>query len=267
MTHSFDVDIAKKYGVQEAIFVQNLYFWISKNKANGRHFHDGRHWTFNSINAWIELFPYFSKRQVERILKSLEDSGAILTGNYNASAYDRTKWYALTDDILSLLESDKKENCISQNGKMDLSERVNRNTQTVEPIPDINTDINTDNKHREENASHSLGRAREEEPKSKRFIKPTVAEVRAYCQERENSIDAQTFIDFYESKGWRIGKDPMKDWQASIRTWEQRRKAEAPPAPKIGYDSLEEAKKAYKNISYAKELLHGEDWWKVVERL
>ncbi|MGI6663909.1 MAG: hypothetical protein ACOX3W_00560 [Christensenellaceae bacterium] len=150
---------------------------------------------------------------------------------------------------------------------MDLSERQNQNTQTVEPIPDINTDINTDNKHTEENASHSLGRAREDEPKSKRFRKPTVEEVRAYCQERKNTIDAQTFVDFYESKGWRVGKEPMKDWQACIRTWENRRKGEAPPAPKIGYDSEEEAKTAY-GIFWRPQLKkYGENWWREVERL
>ena len=55
-----------------------------------------------------------------------------------------------------------------------------------------------------------------------RFKKPTVDEVRAYCQERRNRVDPQAFVDFYESKGWKIGKNPMKDWQASVRTWEKR---------------------------------------------
>ena len=61
-------------------------------------------------------------------------------------------------------------------------------------------------------------------PKGKRFVKPTVEEVHAYCLERSNGIDAQAFIDFYESKGWLIGKNPMKDWKAAVRTWEQRHK-------------------------------------------
>lgn len=66
-----------------------------------------------------------------------------------------------------------------------------------------------------------------EKPKpSPRFIKPSVEEIRAYCAERQNHLDAQSFYDFYESKGWMIGKDKMKDWRACIRTWEQRRKGE-----------------------------------------
>lgn len=56
------------------------------------------------------------------------------------------------------------------------------------------------------------------------FVKPTVAEVGAYCEERNNGIDAEEFIDFYESKGWVVGKVKMKDWRASVRTWEKEHK-------------------------------------------
>ena len=55
----------------------------------------------------------------------------------------------------------------------------------------------------------------------KPFNPPTVEEVRAYCMERGNSVDPEAFIDFYESKGWMIGKNKMKDWKAAVRTWEQ----------------------------------------------
>ena len=53
------------------------------------------------------------------------------------------------------------------------------------------------------------------------FTKPTLDEVRAYCEERKNGIDAQHFIDHYESNGWKIGKTSMRDWKAAIRTWER----------------------------------------------
>lgn len=56
---------------------------------------------------------------------------------------------------------------------------------------------------------------------TKKFIPPTIDEVSAYCKERKNGIDAQSFIDFYESKGWMIGKNKMKDWKAAVRTWER----------------------------------------------
>lgn len=56
--------------------------------------------------------------------------------------------------------------------------------------------------------------------KRKRFIPPTVDEVRAYCEERKNGIDPQRFVDFYQSKNWMVGKNKMTDWKASVRTWE-----------------------------------------------
>jgi hypothetical protein len=64
-----------------------------------------------------------------------------------------------------------------------------------------------------------------------RFVKPTVAEVAEYCRERGNGINPESFVDFYESKGWKVGSNPMKDWKACVRTWEQRRKGEARAAP------------------------------------
>lgn len=53
----------------------------------------------------------------------------------------------------------------------------------------------------------------------KRFKKPTLEEIIAYCKERNNNVDPQRFYDFYESKGWRVGNQPMKDWKACVRTW------------------------------------------------
>ena len=71
----------------------------------------------------------------------------------------------------------------------------------------------------------------------KRFTIPTPEEVQAYCDERKNGILGQQFCDFYSSKGWKIGKEPMKDWKAAVRTWEMRRKDQSPsitqPQPQI----------------------------------
>ena len=69
--------------------------------------------------------------------------------------------------------------------------------------------------------------------RTKRFIPPTVDEVRAYCQERQNGVDPQRFVDYYSSNGWMVGKNKMKDWKAAVRTWEQKeRQYSRPAAPK-----------------------------------
>ena len=70
------------------------------------------------------------------------------------------------------------------------------------------------------------------EPPQKNVIPPKVEWVREYCSTRNNGIDAQAFVDFYEQKEWKVGKNRMTDWQAAVRTWEARRRAEAAPKPK-----------------------------------
>lgn len=85
---------------------------------------------------------------------------------------------------------------------------------------DVNNNI-TPEKEKEE--SKEIGGAGGKGKKTpRRFVKPSVEEVQAYCDERDNGVDARSFVDFYESKGWMVGKNPMKDWKAAVRTWEQR---------------------------------------------
>lgn len=62
---------------------------------------------------------------------------------------------------------------------------------------------------------------KEEKPRKTKFVKPTIEEIKQYCIERKNKIIAAHFFDYYESKGWIVGKTPMKDWKAAIRTWER----------------------------------------------
>ena len=69
----------------------------------------------------------------------------------------------------------------------------------------------------------------------KRFVKPTVQDIKAYCIERGNNIDAETFYDYYESVGWKVGKKPMKDWKATVRYWETRNKKQS---KQIDFDEM-----------------------------
>lgn len=75
-------------------------------------------------------------------------------------------------------------------------------------------------------------------PVSKKFNKPSLEEVRAYCKERGNTINPQSFIDFYVSNGWKVGKNAMKDWRAAVRTWEQRDDGKQKPARKLTWEEV-----------------------------
>ena len=75
-----------------------------------------------------------------------------------------------------------------------------------------------------------------------RARRPTVEEVSAYCRERGNRVDAERFVDFYASKGWKVGNQPMKDWKACVRTWE-RREDKPKPTSRFAtpdYDAMED---------------------------
>lgn len=102
MNHSFDVDIACKFGVEEAIVIENLMFRLRNNKANDRNFHDGRYWTYGNARTFSELFWYWSPKKIERLLKKLEDKGVIVSARLNESAHDRTKWYSVSNDLIVL---------------------------------------------------------------------------------------------------------------------------------------------------------------------
>ena len=105
--------------------------------------------------------------------------------------------------------------------------------------------LKTEKNRKEENRIETKGIETEIEKKKKesigRFAPPSFEQVSEYCTERSNGIDPQAFIDFYESKGWMIGKNKMKDWKAAIRTWEQRSNA-----PKKE-DNDKEIRKHYEN--------------------
>ena len=69
--------------------------------------------------------------------------------------------------------------------------------------------------------------------KKKRFTAPTVEEVKEYCIARNNNVDPESFVAFYDSKGWKVGNASMKDWKAAVITWEKRQKSKASPAGKF----------------------------------
>ena len=86
----------------------------------------------------------------------------------------------------------------------------------------VNVNENENEKEKENESPSETKREKQAKEKRTRFSAPSVDEVRDYCRERGNSIDAETFVDFYASKGWKVGNSPMKDWQSAIRTWEKR---------------------------------------------
>jgi len=80
---------------------------------------------------------------------------------------------------------------------------------------------------------------RSDKPTRSRFHPPTLEDVQAYCMERNNNVDAQRFIDYYTSNGWKVGKNPMKDWKAAVRNWERTSTDKQPRPEQSGNPFLE----------------------------
>jgi hypothetical protein len=144
MQYIFDIEDAIAYGLEESVILYNIKYWIMVNKANGVNLFDERTWTYNSIKAYKELYPFWTDKQIRRILKSLQEQNILITGNYNKKAYDRTLWYALLDES------------ILPNGQMEVTKWANGSDQTGEPIPDVNTDNKPNRKPNNKLSEESL---------------------------------------------------------------------------------------------------------------
>jgi len=140
MKHSFDVNEAREYGVDAAIIIRHLRFWIIKNKADNKNQHDGRTWTYGSVKSFTEVFVYWSEAQVRQTLKKLLARKVLRKGNYNKTEYDRTTWYAFEDEKTFL--SHKPPIC--ENSQMGLRKPKNGLAENHRPIPNKSTDIRKD---------------------------------------------------------------------------------------------------------------------------
>lgn len=138
MHHSFDLNHAAKYGVEEAIMIHHFQHWITVNQKLKRNCHEDRTWTYQTIEELHAHFSYWTFKQVRRILTSLEDKNVLLSNNFNKTKYDRTKWYAFVNEGEFL-----EKLTICPNGQMALPNQANGTAEKGKPIPDDRTDDKT----------------------------------------------------------------------------------------------------------------------------
>lgn len=120
----------------------------------------------------------------------------------------------------------KKVEKLRENAKKSRSKQMLPNATKSNPIGLVNVNENVnENVIKEEKLKEEsqILFPKPEITAAPRFRKPTVQEVSSYCAERKNNVDAEAFWNFYESKGWKVGKNPMKSWKAAIVTWEKSR--------------------------------------------
>lgn len=212
--HSFDTDVASMVGVAAAAIAYNIQHWCEKNAANDAHQYEGRSWTYNSVSAFKELFPYLSPKQIRTALDKLESAGLVVSGNFNKQGRDQTKWYSFVPEAVV-----KTANC--PKGQMQLPKKANPIAQKGRPLPDRKPD----NKPTPNGVD---ARETRKPPKAKKVTKrgSRIAETWAptpvdYAHASKKGLtpqeinhEADQFRDYHIAKG-----TISKDWAASWRTW------------------------------------------------
>lgn len=148
---------------------------------------------FNGSLQYLADWTNSTKQGVSKNLKSLVDKGLIVKNDKYINGVKFCEYYTTKfNEVLNKVEEGMQQSLIPP-----VQQSLTNN------IDLDNTNDNSTNNNR--------------------FKKPTLEEVKQYCLERNNKIDPEYFIDHYNSNGWKVGKNPMKDWKATIRTWEKRR--------------------------------------------
>ena len=186
----------------------------------------------------IEQWEMLSNEQAGRLIKALlrygksgerinsDDEAVTMAFSFISSQIDRDnqKWEKTCEKRREAINKrwSTKYNSIQKNTN-DTNTITNTVTDTnTNTITDTVTSNNTLKSIINKNNIESVGGQNPPTAPSNKFKKPTLEEVQAYCKERKSSISAEYFYDYYESNGWKVGKNAMKDWRATVRRWEQR---------------------------------------------
>jgi len=129
-------EVAKVIGLNDAIILQQIHYWLVINEKAQRNFQEGYYWTYNTYEEWHEQFPFWSRNTIIRTIQRLEKKGFIFSANYNKMPQDKTKWYRIDYEALPKLSS-----ASTHNGKAIKPKRVARGTNLGLPLPETTPEI------------------------------------------------------------------------------------------------------------------------------
>ncbi|WP_409304126.1 replication protein [Peribacillus sp. SCS-155] len=168
--------LAMQIGLNEAIFLQQVHYWLSKKQ----HMLEGKSWVYNTYEEWNDQMPFWSVSTIKRIIKRLEQNGLLISGKFNTSKMDQTKWYTIDYDQLEeliLFQEKSESDCASgQHESSSVSEGAILHASVNKAIPEITTEITNREKKILSISSTSSTRPRERIPvklsKSKQELVP-----------------------------------------------------------------------------------------------
>lgn len=145
MKHCFNVAVAADVGVNAAIVLENIHYWIEHNKKKGRNKKEGRFWMYSTNADMAENFEYLSAKQTRTAIEKLIDAEYLLTGCFNKHGYDRTRWFALAPKGETIFQEGQNQLPSEANGKPTKAKVIDLGGSTIPVMKtDIKTNIDTD---------------------------------------------------------------------------------------------------------------------------
>jgi len=163
----------------------------------------------------LDILDQLTDEQAGKLFKAIscyQKTGEI-------SQVDQLVKIAITPFINQFKRDEEKYLNIVERNKINISKRWSKNTTGKTGIPEDTKNTDNDSKSDSDSDSKSDNKNKKDS-KNKNFTPPTLEEVKNYCQERNNSVNPEKWIAHYQSNGWKVGKNSMRDWKAAVRTWE-----------------------------------------------
>lgn len=183
------------------LIIYAIIFGFSQDERSG----------FVGSQKYLAFWCNSSIRGVQKSLNKLTQNGLI----YKSDSGLRTR---NLDELSSL--KNEQSSCVEDEQSSCQGELSSCRGELCSEKDELSSPNNIDNTFILKEKINKKEKLDADDDEKKRFKIPSVIEIASYCRKRNNTVDAQRFFDFYESKGWMIGKNKMKDWKAAVRTWE-----------------------------------------------
>jgi len=171
-THSFDIEMAQKYGIEASILYGHIAYWCQRNRLNGKNIVEDKAYTYNSLEAFSKLFPYITKRKIQTTLAQLKAEGLIEVRNdLNPDKWDKTNWYHAIDN-----------SCSSDKTNEDDGRYKNNIVDDTQNDPSTNQSVNHDNKVQIKHKSNTKEKSKKEKSKSENSPLPDWLDKEAWSE-------------------------------------------------------------------------------------
>ena len=216
--HYYDVDVAKRCGVNAAILLSDIQYWCDRSKGDPAHLREGRVWMWSSVRDFRERHPYLTARQIRYALEQLTTAEVVITAQYSDRALDRTIWYSPVDLTPVANAFDNSGKCIGQQCQMQMTPVANAFDKSGVPTTihyretlDNTIETNRDNVGGNRYVSPPYVVVRGEE---ETIIHPTIDQVREYARTAGLRVDAEAFVRANDATGWKDTQGrPIRNWK------------------------------------------------------